>query len=123
MQKEIKIVLFQPTTNPNNYAADVYVDGERKHCGKGGQTANQAVREAIEFAEPLALECYIGEYARSVESGWLGKVVGVNGDMLTMQGVYELAWSMKGGHISDHLCQDDTQWFTPEDLKFVRLVE
>lgn len=75
---------------------------------------------------------YIGRYARSIESGWLGKVVGVdiehNGiplgmTMLRMQGVNELVRDIKGGDIEDCLDSDDTQWFTPEDVRFLTLVQ
>ncbi len=68
----------------------------------------------------------MGRFARSVESGWLGKVVGVEshgGDtMLRMQGVNVLCWQIAGGSIEDHLDTDDVQWFSPADLRFVTLV-
>jgi hypothetical protein len=49
MQVEIKIVLFNPTTDPNNFAADVYVDGNRQFCGKGGKNAADALQEATDW--------------------------------------------------------------------------
>lgn len=65
---------------------------------------------------------YIGLFARSIESGWLGKVVSVeelNGDvMLRMQGVNELCLTVAGGRLSDWIDDDDVQWFDPFDLKF-----
>ena len=65
---------------------------------------------------------HVGRYARSIESGWLGKVVAIDGDMLKMQGVNDLYRTMKGGDIEDALDADDVQWFTPDDLRFVTLV-
>lgn len=65
---------------------------------------------------------HVGRYARSIESGWLGKVVAIDGDMLKMQGVNGLYRTMKGGDIEDALDADDVQWFTPDDLRFVTLV-
>ena len=65
---------------------------------------------------------HVGRYARSIESGWLGKVVAIDGDMLKMQGVNDLYRTMKGGDIEDALDVDDVQWFTPDDLRFVTLV-
>jgi hypothetical protein len=66
---------------------------------------------------------YVGQYARSIESGWLGKVVGVEsheGDtMLRMQGVNELCLTVAGGKGRDWLDEDDIQWFAPADLEFV----
>lgn len=69
---------------------------------------------------------YIGRFARSVESGWLGKVVAVeelDGDvLLKMHGVNTLCRTIAGGDIDDWVEEDDTQWFAPEDLRFVKLV-
>ncbi len=71
------------------------------------------------------LESYIGRYARSIESGWLGKVVGVDNydglAMLRMQGVNTLCRDILGGDLDDHLDADDTQWFTVEDVRLVTL--
>lgn len=70
-------------------------------------------------------EPYMGRYARSVESGWLGKVVSVESSdgqtLCRMQGVNELYRTLKGGDIEDAIDADDVQWFTPEDLKFITL--
>ena len=69
---------------------------------------------------------YIARYARSIETGWLGKVIAVedhDGEpMLKMIGVNSLYRTMKGGHIEDALDHDDTQWFSPADVRFVALV-
>ena len=71
---------------------------------------------------------YIGRYARSIESGWLGKVVSVEPPdadgfiMLKMQGVNELVRTIKGGDIEDCLDADDVQWFAPEDVRFLKVV-
>jgi hypothetical protein len=66
----------------------------------------------------------VGRFARSIESGWLGKVVGIdayNGEtMLKMQGVNELCQMIFGGSPEEHLDNDDTQWFTPEDVRFLK---
>lgn len=71
----------------------------------------------------IELEQYIGRYARSVESGWLGKVIAVEGDMLKMQGVNELCRTIAGGEMEEHLDDDDFQWFDPNDLKFLKKAE
>lgn len=65
---------------------------------------------------------HIGRFARSIESGWLGKVIAIDGEMLKMQGVNDLYRAMNGGDIEDALDSDDFQWFTPDDLRFVNLV-
>lgn len=66
---------------------------------------------------------YVGQYARSIESGWLGKVVAIenhDGDtLLRMQDVNELCLIVAGGKASDWLEEDHTQWFAPEDVEFV----
>ena len=82
-------------------------DGE----GQGSSTASGECRNRA-----------VGRYARSIESGWLGKVVGIEGDMLRMQGVNELVRTIRGGDIEDCLDDDDTQWFVPEDVRFVNLI-
>lgn len=68
----------------------------------------------------------IGRYARSVESGWLGKIIGVRQDggetMCEMHGVSELHRAIKGGDIEDAVDTSDTQYFTTDDLKLLRLV-
>ena len=49
---------------------------------------------------------HVGRYARSIETGWLGKVIAVedHGEpMLKMIGVNQLYRTMKGGHIDDAL--------------------
>ncbi len=46
MQIEIKIVAFTPTTDPNHFVADVYVNGERIHCGTGVQTVHEVIWDA-----------------------------------------------------------------------------
>jgi len=68
---------------------------------------------------------HVGRYARSIETGWLGKVIAVedHGEpMLKMIGVNQLYRTMKGGHIDDALDHDDTQWFAPADVRFCTLV-
>ena len=68
----------------------------------------------------------IGRYARSVEAGWLGKIIGIdyiNGDtMFKMMGVNSLYRMIEGGDIEDALDEDDIQWFSPADVRMVELV-
>ena len=69
----------------------------------------------------------VGRFARSIESGWLGKIVAVEVDpdgfqMYKMQGVNSLCWEVAGGSIDDHLDKDDVQWFAPEDVRLVKLI-
>lgn len=58
----------------------------------------------------------IGKFARSIESGWLGRVVAVeyhdSDTMLRMEGVNELFEAA-----IDH---DDIQWFSPDDVTFLK---
>jgi hypothetical protein len=81
------------------------------------------------LSEVVLPELYVGRYARSIETGWLGKVVSVedtsdddihNEVMLKMQGVNELCWQMAGGRIGDWLEEDDIQWFSLDDVKFLK---
>lgn len=65
---------------------------------------------------------HVGRYARSIESGWLGKVIAIDGDLLKMKGVNELVRDIIGGDLEDLLDADDTQWFTPEDVRFLKVV-
>lgn len=48
-QREIKLVLFSPTKD--HFAVDVYVDGERVHCGHGHFWEYQAFEEAVEWLQ------------------------------------------------------------------------
>jgi len=70
-----------------------------------------------------------GDYAISIEAGWLGKVVAVEdgstpglAGLLKMQGVNRLSRALLGGDIEDHLDADDTQWFAPKDVRLVKPV-
>lgn len=62
----------------------------------------------------------IGDFATSLETGWLGKVVAFedhNGDRFAkMIGFDRYARVLKGMAIDDCLCHDDVQWFAPADL-------
>jgi hypothetical protein len=68
----------------------------------------------------------IGRYARSIESGWLGKVIALETigglPMCRMVGVNDLHRILLGGDIEDALDHDDVQWFSPDDLKLMELV-
>jgi hypothetical protein len=67
---------------------------------------------------------FVGRFARSIESGWLGKVIAVeqhSGEtLLRMQGVNELCRIIAGGSLDANLDSDDTQWFAPADVKFLQ---
>lgn len=65
---------------------------------------------------------HVGRFARSIESGWLGKVIAVEGEFLKMQGVNELVRMIAGGSLEECLDLADTQWFTPEDLHFLKVI-
>lgn len=66
-----------------------------------------------------------GRYARSIESGWLGRITSVrrhDGEtMLTMVGVNELCRTIDGGTLEDWLDLDDIQYFALEDVKLVKV--
>ncbi len=52
-QREIKLVLFSPS--PDNFAVDIYVDGERVHCGRGHFWETAAIDEARQWLNIAAL--------------------------------------------------------------------
>ena len=62
----------------------------------------------------------IGRFARSIESGWLGKIIDVDGEFYKMRGVNTLCLTVAGGTADEWLDDDDTQWFTPDDVVFVK---
>ena len=55
MQVEIKAILFNPTTDPNVWAADVYVNNVRVYCGKGHRNRLDAQKEAGEYILAIQL--------------------------------------------------------------------
>lgn len=64
----------------------------------------------------------VGDYARNVESGWLGKIRSFghdhNGDLMAeMVGVDAVATHVMGMTREQSLCEDDVQWHDPRDLK------
>jgi hypothetical protein len=66
-------------------------------------------------------EFQVGDYARSLESGWVGKILVFetdgNGDrMARMIGVDNLAQLFGGLTMEESLTTDDIQWFAPADL-------
>ena len=79
----------------------------------------QRNHELFEIAKHKHL---IGKYARSIESGWYGKVTDIEyrgGDVLCkMIGVDELAVTVAGISNEEALASNDIQWFAPEDLRF-----
>lgn len=47
MKQQYEITLWEPTTtHTHNWCADVYLEGRRIFCGRGGQTAHSALSEA-----------------------------------------------------------------------------
>jgi hypothetical protein len=84
-------------------------------------------------AQLLAMHQFkVGDYARNVESRWLGKIraiktgeVKVDDTMLftettaEMVGVDELAMTISGLPIQEALCEDDVQWHDVKDLMLI----
>lgn len=68
------------------------------------------------MSDHLGQDTSIGKYARSVESGWLGRIEGEEDGMLRMIGVNELCLGIEGGTPDQWLDKDDVQWFAPEDV-------
>ena len=71
----------------------------------------------------------VGDYARSLETGWLGKIVEIRTEvvkvaedrsfvehMATMIGVDWMSQSILGRSIEDSLNHDDIQYFSLTDL-------
>lgn len=69
----------------------------------------------------------VGKFARSIESGWLGRVVAVEqhpdlgGELLKMEGVNELVLQIGGGSLESCIEPTDLQWFAFEDLRFANM--
>lgn len=74
-----------------------------------------------------------GDFARSIESGWVGKIVGFSDDiykvddrrwhwgiMCKMVGVDEIAMMAGGLTPSEAISDDDTAWYSPSDLLVIR---
>ncbi len=73
-------------------------------------------------ATTATLESNVGRFARSVENGWVGKIVGVedHGEpMYRMIGVDGLCHAVAGGTLEANLTPDDVQWFAPLDVKLL----
>jgi hypothetical protein len=66
----------------------------------------------------MASEAFkIGDYARGVEDGWLGKIVAFESDgMARMVGVDRLAMWIGGLTGDEALSPDDVRWVSPNDL-------
>jgi hypothetical protein len=71
----------------------------------------------------------VGDYARSLETGWLGKIVEIKTEvvvvaedrsfvehMATMIGVDRLSHDILGRSVEDCLSHDDIQYFSLSDL-------
>jgi len=64
----------------------------------------------------------VGCYARSIESGWIGKIVACDGELYRMHGVDVWWFQILGGHVTDYVDETDTQWFAHDDLRFLKVV-
>ena len=73
----------------------------------------------------------VGDFARSVECGWLGRIKAIHTEwqgeplgytMCEMEGVNTLCWNIKGGSIDDFIDHDDTQYFSTDDINWVRII-
>lgn len=81
--------------------------------------ADDAIAWLSENQSNLALSA--GDYARNVESGWLGKIVAFERDnnldwMAKMVGVDVMATHIAGLSQEESLSEDDVQWHSPGDL-------
>lgn len=54
-QTEIKITVYNPTSDPTNFTADVYVDGRRVYCGEGGSTYKGALIEGMNWIQAMMI--------------------------------------------------------------------
>ena len=81
-------------------------------------------RIADELVEIAKHKHLIGKYARSIESGWIGKITDIEyqgGDLMCkMIGADEIAVAVAGVTVEESLSSNDVQWFAPEDLKFLK---
>ena len=81
-------------------------------------------------------EFTVGDLARSIESGWLGRIIEIlptetsefdgrtcRETMCKMEGFDMLAWTVAGGDLFDHCDHDDAQWFSLNDIRYVRVIE
>ena len=59
MQREVKLVLYTPTEN--FHTVDIYVDGNRVHCGRAYVTPEEAL-SAAKAAVVTALTNMVIEY-------------------------------------------------------------
>ncbi len=66
----------------------------------------------------------IGDYARNIESGWVGRIDGFeddqNGDLMaSMRGVDLVLTHVLGVPVERAINDDDRQWHAPADLERV----
>lgn len=91
-------------------------------CGHVGKIVNECRCDPNNLP---TTPVYIGRYARSVETGWIGRIKSTYEDevctMCVMEGVNDLYRAIKGGHIEDAIDKDDIQHFSTDDLKFLTL--
>ena len=80
-------------------------------------------------------EFKVGDFARNVESGWLGRIEKIQAPetvkvdektsfvetMVRMVGVDELALTVGGGTVEQCISENDVQWFSTVDLKPVTI--
>ena len=88
---------------------------------EAGCDTKHHVAVVVEFNDTWQVE---GVWARSIESGWRGMVIAVEGEgrdiMFKMVGVCELSVMICGVPLQDAISSDDVQWFAPADLSFIR---
>lgn len=72
----------------------------------------------------MAIQDWIGKYARSIESGWAGKVVAIEKIgcdwMLRMHGLDHFSLYF-GSRLSEAIDCDDVQWFSPSDVEMLQV--
>ena len=102
-----------------------YCDRIRKHSAEQFERfLAERKRRNVEAFEIAKNQHLVGRYARSFESGWLGKVIAIEchaGDVLCkMAGVDQLHNDVAGCSLEESLASNDIQWFVPADLKFLK---
>lgn len=108
------------TSYVTSMAKDVSLNDAKRYFL--GQNIEQADEKTILRVVKVEPHFEIGDYAQSIESGWIGRIEafeekGDEGDVFCrMIGVDEFA-AMFCDSIEEALTPDDTQWFVPADLK------
>lgn len=96
----------------------------RYYLGQPFVLADEVTKHTAVIVEFLDTGKTAGAFARSVESGWKGKVIAVevlNGEtFLKMMGVDWLVQMVAGFTDEEALTSDDVQWFVPYDVEYLR---